>query len=156
MNSLQSQVDDLTSQLSAAHSEIKALQSKLAAARNATASNESVQSKVPGSTTKSAANRNAVASNAEAVQIAQLKEDLYSDLTGLIIRSVKKRESDHLYDCIQTGINGSESFSQPCRETQPADQYPFQRCTSNLLFPMTAMARPSVLTTMPSFITCPC
>lgn len=58
-------------------------------------------------------NRNAAANaaNAEAIQaaqLAQLKEDLYGDMTGLIIRSVKEREADHLYDCIQTGVNGSK------------------------------------------------
>jgi hypothetical protein len=56
--------------------------------------------------------RNAVASAnteaAQAAQLAQLKEDLYGDMTGLIIRSVKEREADHLYDCIQTGVNGSK------------------------------------------------
>lgn len=56
--------------------------------------------------------RNAAASaNTEAMQaaqLAQLKEDLYGDMTGLIIRSVKEREVDHLYDCIQTGVNGSK------------------------------------------------
>lgn len=107
---LQSQVDDLSSQLSTAQTEIKALQTKLAAARNAAASVESASSKGPGSAVKnSSANRNASAEAAQAAQLAQLKEDLYSDLTGLIIRSVKKRESDNLYDCIQTGTNGSES-----------------------------------------------
>lgn len=55
-----------------------------------------------------AANRATAAANAEATQMAQLKEELYSDLTGLIIRDVKNRESDHLYDCIQTGVNGSK------------------------------------------------
>lgn len=155
MNSLQSQVDDLASQLSAAQTEIKALQSKLAAARNATASSESVQYKVPGSTTKSAANRNAAASNAEAVQIAQLKEDLYSDLTGLIIRNVKKRESDDLYDCIQTGTNGSKlSLNLPAKLSLLTNIV--QRSISNLPSLTTAMASRGALTTMPSSITCPC
>lgn len=71
--------------------------------------------KPPGSAVKNnGVNRAALAAAsaeaAQAVQIGQLKEDLYSDLTGLIIRDVKKRESDHLYDCIQTGVNGSKLF----------------------------------------------
>jgi len=41
-------------------------------------------------------------------QAAQLKEDLYSDLTGLIIRGVKRDAEDDVYDCIQTGRNGSK------------------------------------------------
>lgn len=64
-----------------------------------------------------ATNRATAAANAEATQMAQLKEELYSDLTGLIIRDVKNRESDHLYDCIQTGVNGSECEYLPEPDT---------------------------------------
>ena len=46
---------------------------------------------------------------AQAAQVAQLKEDLYSDLTGLILRGVEKVEDENVYDCIQTGRNGSKS-----------------------------------------------
>jgi chromosome segregation ATPase len=112
---LQTKADDLSSQLSTAHTEIRALQSKLAAARNTTVSTESVGAKGPGSAVKGSANRIAAAGAADAAQmaqLAQLKEDLYSDLTGLIIRGVKKREADYLYDCIQTGTNGSEFLSR--------------------------------------------
>lgn len=108
---LKLQADEARSHLASAQSEIKALQTKLAAARNTAASLESAV-KAPGSAIKGgAANRATAAANAEAAQaaqIAQLKEELYSDLTGLIIRDVKNRESDHLYDCIQTGVNGSK------------------------------------------------
>lgn len=115
---LESRIEDLSVQLSSAQSEIKTLQNKLAAARNASANVESISAKVPGSAVKNnGANRAALAAAsaeaAQAVQIGQLKEDLYSDLTGLIIRDVKKRESDYLYDCIQTGVNGSKSIV-PC------------------------------------------
>ena len=47
---------------------------------------------------------------AHAAQVAQLKEDLYSDLTGLILRSVEMGNEADVYDCIQTGRNGSEYF----------------------------------------------
>lgn len=87
------------------------MQTKLAAARNTAAGLESAV-KAPGSAIKGGvANRATAAANAEAAQsaqLAQLKEDLYSDLTGLIIRDVKSRDDDHLYDCIQTGVNGSK------------------------------------------------
>ena len=52
--------------------------------------------------------------SAEAAQAAQaslLKEDLYSDLTGLILRGVERREESDVYDCIQTGRNGSKCIS---------------------------------------------
>ncbi|KGO70919.1 Monopolin complex, subunit Csm1/Pcs1 [Penicillium italicum] len=110
---LKSSADEAQEQLASAQSEVKALQTKLAAARNTAASLE-VASKVPGSAIKGgAANRANAAATAEAAQashLAQLKEDLYSDLTGLIVRDVKNKESDYLYDCIQTGINGTLHF----------------------------------------------
>ncbi|CAI7596070.1 unnamed protein product [Penicillium viridicatum] len=110
---LKSSADETQEQLASAQSEVKALQTKLAAARNTAASLEGA-SKVPGSAIKGgAANRANAAATAEAAQasqLAQLKEDLYSDLTGLIVRDVKNRESDYLYDCIQTGINGTLHF----------------------------------------------
>ncbi|GMG11848.1 unnamed protein product [Aspergillus oryzae] len=108
---LKSQAEEATSQLSSAQTEVKALQTKLAAARNTAASLESAAAKVPGSAIKGGSNRANAAASAEAAQaaqFAQLKEDLYTDLTGLIIRDVKKGDSDNLYDCIQTGINGSK------------------------------------------------
>lgn len=46
---------------------------------------------------------------AQAAQVALLKEDLYSDLTGLILRGVDRGDEADIYDCIQTGRNGSES-----------------------------------------------
>ena len=59
----------------------------------------------------SAAPRTGAVVNAEAAkdaQIRQLKEELYSDLTGLIIRGVKREDGEDIYDCIQTGRNGSK------------------------------------------------
>ncbi|KAJ5824356.1 Monopolin complex subunit Csm1/Pcs1 [Penicillium robsamsonii] len=113
LSRLKSSADEAQAQLASAQSEVKALHTKLAAARNTAASLEGA-AKVPGSAIKGgAANRaNAVATAeaAQASQLAQLKEDLYSDLTGLIVRDVKNRESDYLYDCIQTGINGTLHF----------------------------------------------
>ena len=53
---------------------------------------------------------------AHAAQVAQLKEDLYSDLTGLILRGVERGSEADVYDCIQTGRNGSEYPSNPSLE----------------------------------------
>lgn len=111
MARLRLQSDESRNQLGTAQSEIKALQTKLAAARNTAATLDSTV-KAPGSAIKGGAanraNAAATAEAAQAAQIAQLKEDLFSDLTGLIVRDVKTRESDYLYDCIQTGVNGSK------------------------------------------------
>ncbi|KAJ5201766.1 Monopolin complex subunit Csm1/Pcs1 [Penicillium cinerascens] len=112
MARLKAEADEARAQLSATQSEVKALQTKLAAARNTAASLESI-AKVPGSAIKGGANRATAAVTAEAAQAAQLaalKEELYTDLTGLIIRDVKNRETDDLYDCIQTGVNGTLHF----------------------------------------------
>ncbi|EEP77819.1 predicted protein [Uncinocarpus reesii 1704] len=110
VSNLNSKIGAMTSDLSKAQNEIKALQAKLTAARNTAANSE--QSRIPGSTGKGPSSSRAImaanAESAQALQIAQLKEDLYSDLTGLIIRDVKKRDVDYLYDCIQTGLNGSK------------------------------------------------
>ncbi|KAI2703618.1 hypothetical protein CBS147332_7604 [Penicillium roqueforti] len=110
---LKSGADEAQAQLASAQSEVRALQTKLAAARNTAASLEGA-AKVPGSAIKGGpanrANAAATAEAAQASQLAQLKEDLYSDLTGLIIRDVKNRELDYLYDCLQTGVNGTLHF----------------------------------------------
>lgn len=95
--------------LSDAQNENKSLSAKLTAAKAAAASAER-NARAPGSAKKSAAAIRMMG-GAEAVaaaQAAQLKEDLYRDLTGLIIRSVKHEEEEDVFDCIQTGRNGSE------------------------------------------------
>ena len=101
---LQSRVTALTGSLSESKTEIKALSMKLSAARSAEAS--AVAKTVPGSTIKGG-----MASTAQQQQqatlSAQLKEDLYGDLTGLIVRGVKRDGAADVYDCIQTGRNGS-------------------------------------------------
>ena len=139
---LKTQAEEAESQLSSAQSEIKALQTKLAAARNTAAGLESAV-KAPGSAIKGgAANRATAAVTAEAAQsaqLAQLKEDLYSDLTGLIIRDVKSRDEDHLYDCIQTGVNGSKWLSPYSNRSQKTRtdrllNYTSQLFMSNWLF----------------------
>ncbi|OBT41100.1 hypothetical protein VE00_09338 [Pseudogymnoascus sp. WSF 3629] len=97
--------------LSDAQNENKSLSAKLTAAKAAAASAER-NARAPGSAKKSAAAIRMMG-GAEAVaaaQAAQLKEDLYRDLTGLIIRSVKHDEEEDVFDCIQTGRNGTLHF----------------------------------------------
>ena len=90
--------------------ENKGLMTKLAAMKNAAANIESVNAaKIPGSAQKPGATR--IMGSAETVkahQEAQLKISLYSDLTGLIVRGLKREEEDDVFDCIQTGKNGSK------------------------------------------------
>ena len=74
--------------------------------------------------------QNGASGNAEQAREAQkraLKEELYGDLTSLLILGVKRRvkepeagtsgkskdkveEGEDVYDCIQTGRNGSRSY----------------------------------------------
>lgn len=118
-----SAVSDLESSLAAARNEIKALQAKLAAARSSATSVEGTSAKTPGSVIKNAGQVRTVmvgsAEAAHAAQTAQLKEDLYSDLTGLIIRNIKKTGEGDAYDCIQTGRNGSKFLLRAGVQTKP-------------------------------------
>ena len=114
--SANAKIDLLNASLTEAQNENKALQAKLANVRSAPPVVESIQSsKAPGSAAKGRAQVRTVmvgsAEAAQAAQIAQLKEDLYSDLTGLLLRGVEKGEEENVYDCIQTGKNGSKFFS---------------------------------------------
>lgn len=128
---LEGELEGVTTGLNKAQNEIKALQAKLTASRNAAANAESAR---PGPGGRNGPlSRLAANGNAESAQIAQLKEDLYSDLTGLIIRDVKKRESDHLYDCIQTGLNGSKyhnALKLPIQEHFPQSSANMQSSTA--------------------------
>ncbi|KAJ9650824.1 hypothetical protein H2198_009872 [Neophaeococcomyces mojaviensis] len=100
--------NELSATLATAQNEIKTLQAKLAAARSASTVPES---KVPSSAVKPAGLARApVPVVSESAQIAQLKLDLYGDLTGLIIRGVKVEKEGDTYDCIQTGRNGTLHF----------------------------------------------
>lgn len=155
MAKLKAQADETRSQLASSQSEIKALQTKLAAARNTAASLEA--NKIPGSAIKGgAANRATAAATAEAAQVAhlaQLKEDLYTDFTGLIIRDVKDRETDHLYDCIQTGVNGSKYLALlETKYTSLSRLINLQLFTLNWPFPRWLARSMSRL----SSSTCPC
>ncbi|KAL2200661.1 chromosome segregation protein Csm1/Pcs1-domain-containing protein [Corynascus similis CBS 632.67] len=110
-DSLQTKLTELNASLKDSKSEIKSLNLKLAAARSAEAA-ASAATKVPGSAMKgsTAASRLAAANATEATLTAQKKEDLYSDLTGLIVRSVKREGAEDVFDCIQTGRNGTLHF----------------------------------------------
>ena len=90
VGSLESQVEQMATSLAETRTEAKALATKLAASRSIDTTNN-------GSST-----------GQEVVQAMQMKEDLYGDLTGLIVRSIKHEGGEDIYDCIQTGRNGSK------------------------------------------------
>jgi hypothetical protein len=121
---LRTNIAELSASLSSAQNEIKALQARLAASRGASVSVESANSKPPGSALRNNGQVRTImvgsAEAAQAAQAAQLKEDLYSDLTGLIVRGVKRTDEGDTYDCIQTGRNGSK-WPLPCYWQQISD-----------------------------------
>ncbi|CAK7269258.1 hypothetical protein SEPCBS57363_003511 [Sporothrix epigloea] len=124
---LQAQVGELQQALAEAKATSKTLSTKLAVARTA-AEIPALPAgiAVPGSAIKSSAPTTASARAAvEAMQansqIAQLKEDLYGDLTGLLVRSALRQGGREMYDCIQTGRNGSLHFKLCIGEEDAAD-----------------------------------
>ncbi|KAJ2987393.1 hypothetical protein NUW58_g3136 [Xylaria curta] len=105
---LQGKLEEAHDSLTEAKTEIKTLSTKLAAAR----STESANMKVPGSAMKSThANNRHMANAAEAAaQLAQKKENLYGDLTGLLVCGVKRENDEEVFDCVQTGRHGTLHF----------------------------------------------
>lgn len=90
--------------------EIKTLNAKLEAARKSAA--ESTTSASTTTRTPAVKDRAAVVLPADSSADAYLKEELYRDLTGLLINSVKRRDAENEFSCIQTGRNGS-TYSIP-------------------------------------------
>lgn len=90
--------------LTESQNESKALTAKLEAARKTNAATD----KVPGSAVKKLEHGKGHGVSAESVKENALKEELYRDLTGLIITSVKRKDGEDEYSCIQTGRNGSK------------------------------------------------
>ncbi|MCJ1284579.1 hypothetical protein MMC26_003912 [Xylographa opegraphella] len=117
LSAAQAQIAELSASLLVAQNETKALSAKLAASRSASATIESTSNhaKTPGSALKgkNAGTRTIMVGSAEAAQaaqVAQLKEELYADLTGLLLRGVDRLDDMDVYDCIQTGRNGTLHF----------------------------------------------
>jgi len=110
----------LTDSLTKSQNESKALSNKLAAARS---SAQPEQKNAPGSAMKARSNGVVLPGTAEAAKeavLAKQKVDLYSDLTNLVILGMKRNEDDEdIYDCLQTGRNGSKSISLSPHHTQP-------------------------------------
>ncbi len=109
---LSKEVTNLKGSLQVAQNEVKSMEAKLVASRQQLSNTASTQEK-PGNaaTTRNDLSRSVGPNATDAQKEAKMKENLYSDLTGLIIRGVKRKEGEDEYDCIQTGRNGSKSRS---------------------------------------------
>lgn len=105
---------ELSDSLSEARNENKVLQARVASARTTSTAIESANALTPGSAIKGKGPARTImvgsAEAAQTAQAAQLKEDLYRDLTGLLVLGVERGIEADVYDCIQTGRNGSMSF----------------------------------------------
>ncbi|KAH6611879.1 chromosome segregation protein Csm1/Pcs1-domain-containing protein [Boeremia exigua] len=109
-SSLAAENKKLTDGLNTAQKENTTLNTKLAAARSST----QPDAKVPGSAVKARTTGVVLPGSAEAAKDAMLqkqKVEMYCDLTNLVIVGVKKNEDDEdVYDCLQTGRNGTLHF----------------------------------------------
>lgn len=105
--SLTTERDTAKSSLLLSQNEVKTLEAKLVAARQQLSSSNAAQEKAANA--KENMSRSVGPAASEVQKEAKMKENLYSDLTGLIIRGVKRKDGEDEYDCIQTGRNGSKS-----------------------------------------------
>lgn len=97
--------DGLKEKLHTAQNEVKSLEAKLMAARQQVAHMQE-STKASANSLNKSVNSNTTDTQKE----AKMKENLYSDLTGLIIRGVKRKDGEDEFDCIQTGRNGTLHF----------------------------------------------
>lgn len=104
----------MSESLDAVQKEKETLSTKLAAARSTT---QPETKNIPGSAVKARSTGVVLPGQLEAAKKALFQDqkvELYSDLTNLLVMGVKKsEEGDDIYDCIQTGRNGSESSRIP-------------------------------------------
>ena len=164
LESANAKANVLSANLVEAQNEIKALQARLSAQRNASSVVESIDAVttarggVPGSAVKNKpqqpTTRTIMVGSAEAAhqaQVAQLKEDLYADLTGLILRGVEQGDDGDVYDCIQTGRNGRGMAS-----FLPTVSFPqIPSSISALLYSLTGSQFPSSGPFPPLFLSLP-
>jgi regulator of replication initiation timing len=105
---LASENKTLSASLATAQNENKTVTAKLAQAR----SSAPPETKSAQGNSKQQQRSVILPGSAEAqreAQVSRLKEQLYGDLTGLMIRGIKKGEDgEDVYDCLQTGRNGSK------------------------------------------------
>lgn len=107
-------ISNLTSSLNESQREIQALRAKLTASRNAEAAAKDAAAKAAAKAAAApTSSKNAApTSQSELMRLANAKEELYSTLTSLIIRSVKYEGNELVFDCLQSGRNGSRCSSR--------------------------------------------
>lgn len=98
-------IAELNKTIATAQKDNQMLQAKLTAA-------ETSRVPVPGSAVKPGRGGVAVMAGSAGDQAwkAHVKEELYRDLTNLVIMGIKKEADTQVFECLQTGVNGSKSF----------------------------------------------
>ncbi|KAI1816448.1 hypothetical protein GGS20DRAFT_221694 [Poronia punctata] len=127
VDELQGKLEGAQSSLTESKTEIKTLSTKLTAARSA----EPAPVKVPGSAMKNVHGNNrhqpggaeAAAQLAQKKELLQKKENLYGDLTGLLVCGVKREKDEEVFDCVQTGRNGTLHFKLAAGTEGDSDQF---------------------------------
>ncbi|KAI5366298.1 Putative monopolin complex subunit Csm1/Pcs1, csm1/Pcs1 domain superfamily [Septoria linicola] len=104
---IEAERNELKEKLKLSENEVKSLEAKLNAARQQI-SNTAQETKMLEAAAKK--NSNISVNQSETQKEAKMKENLYADLTGLIISGVKRHECEDIYNCIQTGRNGTLQF----------------------------------------------
>ncbi|OHF03394.1 chromosome segregation protein [Colletotrichum orchidophilum] len=120
LEEMEAKLSALTASLSEAKQESKTLSTRLAASRSAEAA---ASAKVPGSAVKGGSAAARAIASSDVVQTGQLKEDLYGDLTGLIVRVTKRDSAGQVFDCIQTGRNGTLHFKLEVENESSGENY---------------------------------
>ncbi|GAB0133606.1 hypothetical protein EsDP_00002010 [Epichloe bromicola] len=114
---LEKTIADLTASLLKARSEIKSMSAKLSASRAVGAG-----ANMPANMTKTATG-GSISTPSGVVLAAKAKEDLYGDLTGLIVRGTSQINGEDVFDCIQTGRNGTLHFKLALEAGDDAEKY---------------------------------
>ncbi|KAG6017730.1 hypothetical protein E4U54_004261 [Claviceps lovelessii] len=117
VDELEKTISDLTASLAKAKSEIQSLSAKLGAMKAV-----EVAMKAPTSMAKTVFG-GAKSTSSGALLAAQAKEDLYSDLTGLIVRGTNQINGETVFDCIQTGRNGTLHFKLALEAGEDPEKY---------------------------------
>ena len=108
VSQLQAKVGEMKQTIISIEKENKVLQAKLAAAQ------QHHHPKAPGSVAKANAMSRGggvlPVNGDEGAWVAKKKEELYADLTNLIIMVTKKEQDTVCFECLQTGPNGGEFF----------------------------------------------
>ncbi|KAI5777807.1 chromosome segregation protein Csm1/Pcs1-domain-containing protein [Geopyxis carbonaria] len=114
---LESKIKDLNKQVSDSHKENQVLQAKVASAQlvQKGVPNSAIKPHARGMPGKAAAAANA--SHADIDWVTRAKDELFGDLTNLIIVNAKPDGGKRLFECIQTGANGTLNFKLSVRES---------------------------------------